>query len=528
MKKTNFFLPVVTLGLLLSMGLVACNQENQGSKSSTAPTTSTPAQEKITIEKGSEQFSLKQDLTLTASVAGVTWKSSDEKIATVTSTGDKTAKVHALAYGDVTISAEKEGYTKGAISLTVPRPEPIGTLDLTEADHYSKDGWWGTTMSMGGMTFETGPGATPVNVGYGDDANSYLSSFGEGDIETVKFTSSKAIKAQLVVTMGASSAVTISEAMAIKFNNKDVATQGLALEGSDDGMGGFGTPTFEEVNLGQFDLVAGENTLVFTMHDGAPSMDELVVYAEESATLTMVPSTRQSVAVTKEKIDLIVESTEQIACTTQGVTYESQDETVASVSNTGLITAVKTGMTTIRVKKDGLFTAVVSVTVQPKPVTGQIIIEAEDAEELADVTPGWSMSGGPMIMEDGGMGMGGNEVHSGGKYVTAFGGEELTLTIKFTAREAKTMVLSVVGSAPMSMGGDAAAFVFADSMSVKLNGTAVPAAAGAEFPAPEGYSSTMSEVVIGDVAVKAGENTLLVEITGSIPSLDCFKLSLKA
>ena len=237
------------------------------------------------------------------------------------------------------------------------------------------------------------------------------------------------------------------------------------------------------------------------------------------------PAAKQQIEVVNDKLEVIVEETVniQVKNNLAGVTYVSSDETIATVSNAGVVTGVKVGKTNVTVKKEGMYSVRLEITVKPKPVAGQILVEAESAEELAELTPGSFNMSGPSIMQDGGM-MGGSEVHSGSAYVMNFGSDGLTLTMKFQATANATMVLSVVGSSPM---GGSAAYVLKDGMSIKLNNNNVTIPETAEFPAPEGYTSSMAEVVIGDVAVKSGENTLVVTIEGSCPNLDVFKLSAK-
>ena len=87
------------------------------------------------------------------------------------------------------------------------------------------------------------------------------------------------------------------------------------------------------------------------------------------------------------------------------------------------------------------------------------------------------------------------------------------------------MALSVVGSAQRPMGGEAAPYVIKDSMKIKVNNVEVTPSDEAQFPAPQGYSSTMEEVELGLVSVVNGENTIAITLTGSYPSLDVFKLS---
>ena len=133
-----------------------------------------------------------------------------------------------------------------------------------------------------------------------------------------------------------------------------------------------------------------------------------------------------------------------------------------------------------------------------------------------------------MVQKDGG-GWGGSEVHSGGAYVMAWGASELTLTFKFNSDAAKTMVLSVVG-ASSAMKSDYSGYeeqALASCFSMKLNDVDVDLGTAAF---PEGgsmMSNPMVEISIGDVNVKAGENTLVLQVT-ALPSLDVFKLSVKA
>ena len=390
MKKTKLFLPAMAIGLLLSMGLSACNQpaasSGQGNQS-TASQQSTPQKEKITITAAGDKktLTLNETVQLTASVEGVTWESSDATIATVNN-----GLVTAVGYGEVTITAKKEGYNNGTIGITVPRPEATARLDLTEADHYSADGWWSSVMDYGGMTFEQGSGTTPVTSSYMDQSNTYLGYFGEGDIETVKFTSNKALQAELVLTLGSAAEVDLNGAMEVKFNGTAVSLQGKTVEATGDDYGM--SFEFVEVSLGNFSIVNGENTLEIKMKGDAPYMDELLIYAQESATIAMVPSTRQTVQVASAELEVIVGKTANIQATTQGVNYTSTDETVCTVDNAGVVTGVKVGTANIRVKKDGMFTAVVAVTVRPAAVPGQIVLEAEDYvadTEISAERPQW-------------------------------------------------------------------------------------------------------------------------------------------
>lgn len=526
----------MAIGLLLSMGLTACNQpanNSQGGKSNNSQqsTQSTPQKEKITVTAAGDKktLALNETVKLTASVEGVAWESSDATIATVAADGTVTA----VGYGEVTITAKKEGYNNGTIALNVPRPAASATFDLTTAaEHYSADGWWELPTSGMGFAMQTVNGWNPIaqQSSWGqqteEPAETFIGGFGVGDKETVKFTASKADKAELMLNIGNTDEANLAEIMSVKLNGTAISLAGKTLEAHEGQY--MAELVFDDVSLGNLDIAASNTLEIEFLQATNIFLNELAVYAKEATVALTAPAAKQQIEVVNNELEVIVEETVniQVKNNLAGVTYVSSDETVATVSNAGVVTGVKVGKTNVTVKKEGMYSVRLEITVKPKPVAGQILVEAESAEELAELTPGSFNMSGPSIMQDGGM-MGGSEVHSGSAYVMNFGSDGLTLTMKFQATANATMVLSVVGSSPMSMGGEAAAYVLKDGMSIKLNNNNVTIPETAEFPAPEGYTSSMAEVVIGDVAVKSGENTLVVTIEGSCPSLDVFKLSAK-
>ena len=530
MKKTKFFLPAMAVGLLLSMGLTACNQpaNNSQGNQSTNSQQSTQQKERITVTAAGDKKSLalNETVQLTAKVGeaaleGVTWESSDANVATVNN-----GLVTAVGYGEATITAKKDGYNNGSIGITVPRPAASATFDLTTAaEHYSADGWW--ELSGGGMfAMQTVNGWNPVaqTVSWGqteEEPETFIGGFGTGDKETVKFTASKADKAELMLNIGNSDEAVLAEIMTIKLNGTAINLAGKTLEAH---PGQFGNDLeFSDLSLGNLDLAAS-NTLEFEfLKDTNIFLNEVAVYAKEATVALTNPAAKQQIEVVENKLEVIVGQTVsiQVKNNLAGVTYASVDAETASVDDKGVVTGVKQGITNITVKKEGMYSVRVEITVKPAPVAGQILVEAEAAEELqAEEKPS-----GVMVQQDGGQWSSG--VHSGSAYIMMFGVEgELTLTYKFNAQSAATMTLSVVGSAPMSMGGGAAAYPLS-SLNLKLNNAAVTVPETAEFPAPEGWSATMEEITVGDVAVKAGENVLTITLSETFPSLDVFKLSVK-
>jgi len=507
MKKTKFFLPLLAASLALGMGLAACNNSTPASsnkeQSSQAPSSSALPKITVTAAEGKKTLIIGETVQLSADVEGVTWQSTDAKIASV----DETGKVTAIAPGEVSIKASKEGYKNGSIGITVTRPAPTAVLDFTLADHYSADGWWATSMDFGGMAMELGTGVTPVTSDYMNPDNTYLGYFGEGDIETMKFTSDKAVKAELVVTFGSNAELDLSTALSVKFNDVAIDMTGKALPAPVEQY----ATEFHEVSFGEVDIKSGENALVLSMHEGAPFIDELTVYAKEQATLTLVPSTRETVAVAETELEAIVGKTSQIQATTEGVTYTSVDETVCTVDAAGVVTGVKVGVTTVRVKKDGMFTAVVNVTVRPDTIPGQIILEPEnfipEGSEISAELPQWGAA----------------SVYSGTSYITTWPAEA-ELTIDFEAESAKTMILSISGAPKMNASWQYEPVNLAEAFEIKVNDVAVDLTEKV-LPAPTGWTLEFAEVDLGNVAIKAGANKLTVKALVDGPYVDCFKVT---
>lgn len=113
------------LAILLALTAVACNgapanDSSNANKSTSGGQQSTSAQPsiKVTAADNKKTLEIGGEVQLTADVDGVTWESADAKVATV----DAAGKVTAVAPGTVKISAKKDGYKAGEISITVTKP----------------------------------------------------------------------------------------------------------------------------------------------------------------------------------------------------------------------------------------------------------------------------------------------------------------------------------------------------------------------------------------------------------------------
>ena len=447
-------------------------------------------------------------VTLTASEQGVTWTSSNPEVATVAN-----GVVTGVKLGSTTIKASKEHFNDGSVTINVVRPAPTATLHWEDADHYSADGEWSSSNN---------PYDSPVydrSSGNASDGTC-IAHFGNGDKETLAFTSNTAVKAELVMTIASRSAIDdLSAVMAVKFNNADVALTG-SFAGGD-------SSDFQELSLGELDIKSGDNALELTfLSSSAPYLDDLNIYAASAATIAVKPApVREKIEVEKAELEVEAGKTVQIVVTKptslDGVTFTSSDETAATVDNTGLVTGVSLGTANIMIRKDGMNSARVTVQVKEVEEAGEIRLEAELAEEVVAGTSNF------MNLTDGTSGI--TRPHSGGGYISGYrvSGEE-PLTFKFTATEAQAgkYELSVNGSAAYQATED---FMFATSTTITLNGNPVTINADAAIVAGDGgMSAPRVDAVLGEVTVVAGENTLVVTFNGRAPSLDFFKLVPKA
>ena len=461
----------------------------------------------LTIPENKTTLVMDETIQLQANKDGVTWSSSDESIATVNN-----GLVTAVYAGEVTISAAKDGFNAGKATFTVNRPEATQVLHFEDADHYSADGWWGTAAD----------GATPVyarSSGNASDAQC-IAHLDTGDKETLSFTSNAAVNAELVMTMASSSEIAdMSQVMSAKFNGADLAVPAKAFTTGSNSQ-------FEEFSLGYVNLKAEDNALELTFLASSPYIDDLAIYAKQAATIALKPAPeRETITVEAAELTVTQGKTVQINVTKPidktGVSYTSDKPDMATVDENGLVTGVSMGTANITIKKDGMYSARVAVTVEEVQEQGEIRLEAEQALEVVDGSSNF------MALTDSTSGI--TRPHSGGGYITGYrvSGEE-TLTLKYTAteEEAGVYVLSVNGSAAYQATED---FMFAQSTTITFNGDPVTINADAAIIAGDGsMSAPRVDATLGEVTLVAGENTLAVVFNGRAPSLDFFRLVPKA
>lgn len=586
MKKSRFILPITAFALLLSLGLSACNGGNQGGEGgdqqgqSEQTQESIPADAKIKVTAANDKTKLMygETVQLSADVQGVSWESSKPDIAsvsadglvtalakgsasikakkdgykdgaisisvdypniTITATGNKTSLlvnetvnlsaseqgvtwtssnaevasvangvVTALKLGTATIKASKEHFNDGSITINVVRPDPTATLHWEDADHFAVDGWWGDGEN----------GATPVyarDSGNASDAQC-IAHLDAGDKETLAFTSSAAVQAELVMTMASSGGVSdMSAVMSAKLN--DVAITIPAVEFSTGS-----NSEFAEFSLGVQSLKAGDNALELSFLSSAPYIDDLAIYAESAATITLKAApVKEAIEVGNPTITLNRGETAQINVTKPtdktGISYVSDNEEMASVSETGLVTGEALGDANIIVSKAGMLSIRVAVTITDQPVEGEIRVEAEDQAEDFD----WGALGFHKYTDrTSGIAFG----HSGGAYITGYDvNSEISLTYTVTSDKDQTMLL-VIAAAPHYQMQAGEKYVFGTDATLKLNGAEITVNEGAEVVGDGARMGAKTQnIQIGNVHLNQGDNTFVIEFHGKAPALDCFK-----
>lgn len=479
----------------VSKGSVAIKATKQGFKDGSFNLTVDYPNITVTAAESKTSLLIGETVALTASEQGVTWSSADATIASVEG-GVVTAK----KIGSTTIKASKEHFNDGTITINVVRPEPTAVLHWENAAHYSADGEWTNS--------NRGPGETPIYSKSSASDGTCVGYFGEGDKETLTFTSSAAVKAELVVTMGHNSSFeSLATIYTAKFNDVAIDLTNVSFASDSDGQGNY---SFQEVSFGEFDLIAGNNVLEIGMLGNAPYLDNLQVYAVSAATIAVVPAPEmQEIAIENKTLTVEEGSTVQIVCTTEGVTYTSSNEANATVDDTGLVTGVAKGNVTIKVKKDGYKTASVAVTVTEKLVAGEIRLQAEDGK-VGDDTVGEST---PVVIRS----------TSTGETCTAQWAQDAVLVIKGNVTTAGLYELSFVGRAGGQY-GTANIEDLSTVIEIKVNNNAVT------VPAIAVSGRTFTNYVIGDVSLTVGEVTVEIKGLGNdtAPNIDFVKLTPKA
>ena len=447
--------------------------------------TVTAADSKTRLMKG-------ESAQLTPSVEGVTWNSSNQNVATVTAGG----LVEAVSFGKTTISASKEHYDAGEIVIEVIRPNPTAVLHMEDAEHYSADGTWSTDNRGPGAD---GPVYTPSSGNPSD--GTCIAYFGAGDKETMKFTADKAIRVELVLTIGYYYTIeNVAASIGAKFND-----QALTIEAQKYESEGTTSYTYKQFSLGYVTLLnSANNVLELTMlpdQEYYPYIDDLQFFAEEALNVQVVSS--PTITLNKEFVVLEkADDTFQIeASETTGVTYASDKEAVATVSPSGLVTAVAPGQATITVSKQGMKSAKLIVGVGITAFDGTATnFEAEDCFVEGSIT-----------------------------FRTASTGETIVNAWPKNATLVLVIKSSVSGTFSLAFNGRAGGGSYSSTDTNLAEDAVIRVNEGDPLTVTGTVTGrTFTDYSLGDITINTGINYITYKNLKTGPAIDYFKLTPKA
>ena len=196
------------------------------------------------------------------------------------------------------------------------------------------------------------------------------------------------------------------------------------------------------------------------------------------------------IVVGQENIEIREGQTAQITSEMPNLSYKSANTSIATVSETGLVTGVKAGTTNITVSKDGNYKSVViPVTINEKE--GVVKVEAESGTSPENVVTFRTPSGGSSQMTD-----------------SFPEGAALTLTVNSTLAGKFNIYVTARGSN----------INYATALGVKVNNADVTVSGTFNS------SRTMVETLIGEADLIIGENTVVITrpATGgsTMPNID--------
>ena len=441
---------------------------------------------KVTAADSKTTLVIDETVQLSADKEGVTWASSDTAIATVSDKG----LVTALKAGSVNITASKDKFKTGSIAIKVTRPAATATLHMEDAEHYAADGEWSSSNE---------PTEAPTYNKSNASDGTTCAHFGAGDIETLRFSSSKAVKAEICLTIGYYYSLDdVSKILSVKFNGQAVTYPAQSYEAEDTS-----NYTYKPISFGELDLLADTNVLEITMLENSnnrfPYLDDVLVYAAEKVDITLVPApTKDPVTVNQESISVAEGKTAQITSSMTGLSFKSASASIATVDENGTVSGVKVGTTTIAVSKDGYKTIRVPVTVTE--AEGIIAISIADISDGIATRTSRNLEApyNYIIDED-----------NGGFPANTTG------TLSFNVAVAGTYKLYMrcraSGGYNSSTTDD-----LTTCMEVKVNGTKLNLTG-------EVSGNSFTDYLLGEVSLAAGPGTIEIKCLTTVPTINMFR-----
>lgn len=235
---------------------------------------------------------------------------------------------------------------------------------------------------------------------------------------------------------------------------------------------------------------------------------------------------RETITITASAEKVYIGETLQLTASVSDAIWESGDETLATVSDSGLVTGVAAGEVTIKAKKAGYKAGTITLKVVDKDAEAGIVkqgtLEYESGTHYS-ATGTW-----------GNQWTGYKDTPACSDYATASNGQYVGYmaqgnveTIDFTITTAGTANFGFVMASCLAS-SDYSSMVeqpLADSLTITLDGTALDLT-GLVLPASSSINYyNFAEVTLKGVELSAGDHTLVTTITGTQgPNMDCINL----
>jgi predicted peptidase len=235
------------------------------------------------------------------------------------------------------------------------------------------------------------------------------------------------------------------------------------------------------------------------------------------------PDEKPQIVITAEKTKIYVNETLQLQANVEGVTWSSRDDSIATVSETGLVTALKQGEVIILARKTDYKVGQFTLTIEKAPAREDqlAVLEFEFADHYSPSGswgyPQWGMV--PSHDGDGSSPLEDVESASGGISVGYFN-QGCKETLYFTSDKAGNLDfgIDVAYNAEVDL---------STTLKITVNGVEINMAGKVcEGPETEGSYTDWHTTMLGSAAVKTGEeNVIVVECIGSQGvNLDCMRV----
>jgi uncharacterized protein YjdB len=363
----------------VAIGVATVTATSEGKTATAALTVTASPVATVSIVPASATIGVGAQVALTATLkdaAGVmltgrnvSWNSNNALIATVSSTGVVTA----LAPGAIIISATSEGRTGTVAVVVLARLASTVTLTPTSATIVI-----GNTLQLSSQI--TDPAGNLLNnrpISFSSDnsavavvnAAGLVSALSEGTATITATSEGKVGTATVVVAPLPVASVNVTPATSNVFVGATVQLSAQALDVSGASITGravtwiSGAPSIATVsNGGLLTAVSTGTALVLAVVDGVAGSATVNVSVRVITTLTVLPIEPLLSAGGSVQLTATARDGAGTILTGRPVIWSSADESIAFVSSSGLLIALKTGTTTITAKSEGVIgSTVVSV-----------------------------------------------------------------------------------------------------------------------------------------------------------------------